>query len=92
MYVQNVVQNGFVGGCTLLHEHRVRAHFIFFPAKKIILIDHAVLLQMMLCDEDRKWYFRWLAWAIDMTAFCVAFIGYLTSGFLIFYVNAKASR
>ncbi len=80
----------FKGGCNFLREHGVRP-LKKLPAKKPVSINHAVLLQMMLCDEDRKWYFRWLAWAIDMTAFCVAFLGYLTSGFLIFYVNAKAS-
>eukprot|EP00884_Botryococcus_braunii_P000773 jgi/Botrbrau1/10697/Bobra.357_1s0001.1 len=49
-------------------------------------------LNMMMCDEDRKWYFMWLAWMIDMYCFAFVIIGYGLTGMLIFLINARRSN
>jgi hypothetical protein len=47
------------------------------------------VVQLIMCEEDRKWYFLWLAWAIDMSCFVILCMGYMVSTVLIFYFNRR---
>lgn len=38
-------------------------------------------------EADRKWYFLWVAWMVDMSCFAACLLAYGLVTFLIFFIQ-----